>query len=138
LSQFHLPPDIGVRFYNRSMTVPALILFAHGARDPAWAIPFERVLARVGGRAPERAPMLAYLELMTPDLAAAIAAQAERGFNAIRIVPLFLGPGGHLRHDLPRIVDAARARHPGLEIELAGPAGEDRFVIEALADYCLA
>ena len=120
------------------MTVPALILFAHGARDPAWATPFERVLARVQGRAPERAPMLAYLELMAPDLAAAIATQAERGFDAVRIVPLFLGPGGHLRHDLPRIVDAARARHPKLRIELAGPAGEDPFVIEALADYCLA
>ena len=117
---------------------PALILFAHGARDPAWAIPFERVLARVHGRAPERAPMLAFLELMAPDLPAAIAAQVERGFDAVRIVPLFLGPGGHLRHDLPLIVDAARARHAGLRIELAGPAGEDGFVIEALADYCLA
>lgn len=119
------------------MTASALILFAHGARDPAWAVPFERVLARVEDQAPDRAPMLAYLELMTPDLNTAIATQAERGFDAVRIVPLFLGPGGHLRHDLPRIVDAARVRHPRLSIELAGPAGEDALVIEALAAYCL-
>lgn len=119
------------------MPVSALILFAHGARDPAWAAPFQRVLARVKGYAPQRAPMLAYLELMTPDLPTAIAAQAERGFDAVRIVPLFLGPGGHLRDDLPRIVDAARARHPRMTIELANPAGEDASVIEALAAYCL-
>lgn len=119
------------------MPAPALILFAHGARDPAWAVPFERVLARVHRHAPERAAMLAYLELMEPDLPTAIAAQARRGFDAVRVVPLFLGPGGHLRNDLPRIVDAARARHPRMAIELAGPAGEDASVIEALATYCL-
>jgi sirohydrochlorin cobaltochelatase len=119
------------------MPVSALILFAHGARDPAWAVPFEHVLARVQSQAPERAPMLAYLELMAPDLPTAIATQAERGFDAVRIVPLFLGPGGHLRQDLPRIVDAGRARHPRMTIALAGPAGEDASVIEALAAYCL-
>ena len=119
------------------MPVSGLILFAHGARDPAWAEPFERVRARVQSQAPQRAPMLAYLELMAPDLPTAIAAQAERGFEAVRIVPLFLGPGGHLRNDLPRIVDAARARHPGLTIELAGPVGEDPSVIASLAAYCL-
>ena len=96
-----------------------MILFAHGARDRTWAAPFERVLASVEARAPERAPMLAYLELMAPDLPAAIAAQATRGFEAVRIVPLFLGPGGHLRNDLPRIVQAERERHPGLTIEVA-------------------
>jgi sirohydrochlorin cobaltochelatase len=123
--------------YNRCMAAPALILFAHGARDPRWAAPFERVLEAVQARAPERSPMLAFLELMTPDLSAAIAAQVERGHASVRIVPLFLGPGGHLRHDLPRIVDTARHRHAGVEIEIAAPAGEDANVIGALAQYCL-
>lgn len=120
------------------MPAAALILFAHGARDPAWAVPFERVLARVHRHAPERAAMLAYLELMPPDLPAAIATQAKRGFDAVSIVPLFLGPGGHLRDDLPRIVAAARAQHPRLAVEVADPVGEDPSVVEALAAYCLA
>jgi sirohydrochlorin cobaltochelatase len=122
---------------SASASPAALILFAHGARDPSWAAPFERVLAVVRARAPERAPMLAFLELMAPDLPAAIATQAGRGFASIRVVPLFLGPGGHLRHDLPRILAAARQHHPGVAIELAGPAGEDAAVIEALAAYSL-
>jgi sirohydrochlorin cobaltochelatase len=120
------------------MTASALILFAHGARDPRWAGPFEAVLARVRAHAPERNAMLAFLELMSPDLEAAIDAQVARGHASIRIVPLFLGRGGHLRNDLPKLVDAARQRHPAIAIEVATPAGEADAVIEALADYCVA
>lgn len=101
-------------------------------------MPFERVLADVMTRAPQRNPMLAFLEIMQPDLDAAIATQVERGFAAIRVVPLFLGFGGHLRTDLPKIVEQAHARHPGVRIEIAPPAGEDARVIGALAAYCLA
>ena len=114
-----------------------LILFAHGARDPRWSAPFQSVLARVEARAPERAPILAFLELMTPDLESAIALQVQRGFEAIRIVPLFLGPGGHVRDDLPRLAQTAREQYPQVRIELATPAGEDPDIIDALADYCL-
>ena len=115
----------------------ALILFGHGARDARWAEPFQRILARVQAAAPERAPMLAFLELMAPDLASAIATQVSRGFTDVRIVPLFLGQGGHLREDLPVLVQRARDANPGVTITLAGAAGEDEAVIEALADYCM-
>ena len=127
----------GLPSYNRAMQDSALVLFAHGARDAAWAVPFEAVLAQVQARAPRRAPMLAFLELMAPDLPTAIAAQVARGFRSVRVVPLFLGRGGHLRHDLPRIVDALRREHADVSIELADPAGEDPSIIEALAAYCL-
>ena len=126
----------GNALYNRQMA-QALILFAHGARDPGWAAPFARVLERVRAKAPDREATLAFLELMAPDLDTAIAEQAARGVDSIRVVPLVLGPGGHLRHDVPRIVEAARRRHAGIEIELAPPAGEDAAVIDALAAYCV-
>jgi sirohydrochlorin cobaltochelatase len=119
------------------MAASALILFAHGARNAAWAAPFEAVLAQVHARAPERAPMLAFLELMPPDLPTAVATQVARGFRSVRVVPLFLGRGGHLRDDLPRLVEALRREHAGIGIDLADPAGEDSAIIEALASYCL-
>ena len=50
-----------------------LILFAHGARDAAWAAPFEAVAARIRTQRPQWRVVLAYLELMPPDLAALIA-----------------------------------------------------------------
>jgi sirohydrochlorin cobaltochelatase len=119
------------------MSDAALVLFAHGARDARWAEPFERILVRVRQQAPHRAPMLAFLEFMQPDLGSAIAHQIAQGHRAIRVVPLFLGPGGHLRSEVPALVAAAREAHPGVAIELAPAAGADDEVIAALSAYCL-
>jgi sirohydrochlorin cobaltochelatase len=77
---------------------------------------------------------LAYLEQMTPTLDDAIAALARDGVSSIRVVPLFLGAGGHVKEDLPRLVSAARAAHPGLRLTLEDPIGERPEVIVAIAD----
>lgn len=115
----------------------ALLLFAHGARDARWAEPFvalrERLRARLGAGEPGVEVELAYLELMEPSLPAAVAALAARGATAITVVPVFLGTGGHLRRDLPPLIEAARAAHPGLAIEATAPIGEQPEVIEAIA-----
>ena len=80
---------------------------------------------------------LAYLELMTPDLAAAVADLCATGCRSVVIVPVFLGQGGHVRDDLPGLVRGAAARHPECQFRLAGAAGEDDTVLDALASYCL-
>ncbi|NBR30176.1 MAG: cobalamin biosynthesis protein CbiX, partial [Betaproteobacteria bacterium] len=51
---------------------PALVLFAHGARDPQWAEPFKRIQAAVRARRSGAVVELAFLELMQPVLADAI------------------------------------------------------------------
>ena len=114
---------------------PAVILFAHGARDPRWADPFLRVAERVRANAPDLPVELAYLEHLPPDLDEAARRLAQRGAKAIRVVPLFFGRGGHLRVEVPRLVAAAAAAVPGVAIELALPAGDDDAVIEALAAF---
>jgi len=112
-----------------------LILFAHGSREPRWAEPFERLAAQVRSRASAEV-RLAYLELITPDLGAAADELIASGMRSIHIVPVFLGQGGHVRSDLPVLVDTLRQRHPGIEFHCAAAVGEDDAVIEALADYC--
>jgi sirohydrochlorin cobaltochelatase len=114
----------------------ALILFAHGSRDPNWAQPFERLAATVRRIVPGSEVRLAFLELMHPDLKEATAALVAAGATGISIVPVFLGQGGHIRRDLPALVKQLRARHPGLHIDLARPAGEDDAVLDAIAAYC--
>jgi sirohydrochlorin cobaltochelatase len=115
------------------MTAKAIVLFAHGARDPRWAAPFEAVAERVRAAAPGRPVRLAFLELMTPSLTEAIDALAAEGAEEIDIVPLFLGTGGHLRTDLPRQADDSRQAHPRLRLRLHPPVGEAADVIEAMA-----
>lgn len=113
----------------------ALILFAHGARDPRWREPFDRLEALV--RARHAGPLsLAFLELMEPSLENAARALAAQGATRAVVVPLFLGTGGHLRKDLPVQLDAAQ-RAAGIPVSAVTAAGEDAVVLDALAAYCL-
>ena len=68
---------------------------------------------------------------------------AESGFEAKRrrrrfgvgLHILFLGQGGHLKRDLPILLEQVRAAHPECEITLAAAVGESASVIAAMADY---
>jgi sirohydrochlorin cobaltochelatase len=115
-----------------------LVLFAHGARDARWARPFEAVAARIAAARPEVAVRLAFLEFMTPGLVEAGSALARSGATAIDIVPMFLGAGGHVRQDLPGLVDALRAAHPGLPVVLHPAIGEIDAVTRAMAEAIVA
>lgn len=110
-----------------------VVLFAHGSRDPRWAGPFEKLSAALKQRLPGALVVVAYLELMAPSLDEAIAALAAAGARSIRIVPAFLGHGGHVGEDLPRLVAAAAAARPELELTLEPPIGEQPAVIDAIA-----
>ncbi|MGN6315025.1 sirohydrochlorin chelatase [Trinickia sp.] len=123
---------------NASTNARGIVLFAHGARDARWAEPFERLAGKLRALAgPGVDVSLAFLELMSPDLPAAVAAQVAAGCASITVVPVFFGQGGHVRRDLPVILDACRAAHPGVTIRHAVPVGEDDAVLDALAAYCL-
>lgn len=114
-----------------------LILFAHGARDARWAEPFERLRERVARAVPHVQVVLAYLELMAPDLDAAATALCDSGCRAITVVPVFLGQGGHVRQDLPQLLRRAASHHPECTFRLADAAGEDDAVLDAIGAYCL-
>ncbi len=108
----------------------SIVLLAHGSREPEWARPFERIAAKLRN---EFRVELAYLEQMRPTLEEAIASLAAKGAPRVRIVPLFLGSGGHVRAELPRLVQAARERHAGVEIVLERIIGERAEVTDAIA-----
>ena len=110
-----------------------LILFAHGARDARWRQPFERLAAKSRAERPQVAVTLAFLEFMHPDLDAAVDDLAAQGCDAIRVVPVFLGQGGHVRDDLPALVAGVRARHPHVAIALREAVGEDDRVLDRIA-----
>jgi sirohydrochlorin cobaltochelatase len=113
-----------------------LILFGHGARDPRWAEPFERLAARVRTQTQAKV-RLAFLEFIAPDLNTAAAALIADGVTSIHIVPVFFGQGGHVQRDLPSRIAALREQHPTVDFRPVAAIGEDAKVIEALAEYCL-
>jgi sirohydrochlorin cobaltochelatase len=119
------------------MTRRGIVLLAHGARDPAWAVPFEAVAARVRERAPEATVRLAFLELMAPPLADAGAELAGLGCTRVDVVPVFLGGGGHVRRDVPAQLARLREAHAEVVWTLHDALGETPHVIAALADAAI-
>ena len=117
---------------------PGLILFAHGARDPRWAAPFEAVAAAVRAARPGLPVRLAFLEFMAPTLPEAGAGLAAAGCTHITVLPMFLGAGGHVRKDLPLLLDELRAAHSGLVVTLQPAIGEIDSVVAAMAAAALA
>jgi sirohydrochlorin cobaltochelatase len=76
---------------------------------------------------------LAFLEFMSPTLPAACAELVAAGCTHIDVVPLFLGSGGHVRKDLPLLLDAVRAEHAPLSVQLHPSIGELQAVMQAMA-----
>lgn len=113
----------------------AVVLFGHGARDPQWAGPMRRIRERMLMAPDAPRVELAFLELMTPTLGAAIDALAADGVRRIVVVPVFLAQGGHLKRDVPALVEAAGTAHPECRIELVQAVGEADTVIAAIAAY---
>ena len=120
------------------MTTQGLILFAHGARDPRWAAPFETVAQQIRQQQPQVQLRLAYLELMVPSLQDAGAELCAAGCRQVDVLPMFLGTGGHLRKDLPPMIERLREVHPSVRWRLHEAVGEQPLVREAMAATALA
>ena len=116
-----------------------LILFAHGSRDPAWRLPFEAMLASVRAASDKTTLCeLAYLELMQPDFGSIAADLAAKGVAHIRVLPVFLAAGKHLRTDLPELVQVAITAHPQLSFTVLPPVGESPALHQAIVNLALA
>ena len=114
-----------------------LLLFAHGARDPRWALPFEDIAQRIRDQRPGLALELAFLEFMAPDVLEAGRRLAQAGSLSVDVLPLFLGAGGHVRKDLPLLLQALAAAHPQVAWRLRPAVGEMDAVIAAMAEAAL-
>ena len=115
-----------------------LVLFAHGARDPRWVEPFQRLQQLVQAQLPDVAVSLAFLELMEPRLPTLVKQLVQEGGREVTVVPVFFGQGGHVLRDLPVMIDQLRLNYPDVTIKVAAAVGEDAEVLNAIARYCIA
>lgn len=115
----------------------ALILFAHGARDPEWANPMRRVQAAIRQRVTAQPVELAFLEFMAPTLPECAAALVAGGAQKVVVLPMFIARGGHLKKETPEMIDTLRATYPGVEFLLGNAIGEHETVVQAMAEAAL-
>jgi sirohydrochlorin cobaltochelatase len=118
-----------------SSAFPAIVLFAHGSRDPQWAQPFRSIQRLVRAKAPAAAVELAFLENMEPPLQEVIATLVAAGHVRIVVAPLFMAQGGHLRTDLPNMLGALRRDYPEVAINLLPAIGDVEPLLEAISEW---
>jgi sirohydrochlorin cobaltochelatase len=113
----------------------ALVLFAHGSRDPEWARPVRTIQQKLAARSAEVTVEVAFLELMSPSLAEAVDRLAAGGHQRITIAPLFMAHGAHLKRDLATLMAELEQRHRTLDLRLLPVAGEVDAVLDAIAAW---
>ena len=104
-----------------SATTTGFIVFAHGSSVESANEAVRRVAADFASQLGNPQVVAAFLEGGKPDLDGAVDSLANNGATEILVLPYFLTLGMHLQRDLPRLVDAAAARHPGVHIRVAPP-----------------
>ena len=96
----------------------ALLIISHGSRRAAPNEEVAELTARVrdlaGGMTVERA----FLEITEPTVQQKIDELAAVGLKDIRIFPHFLAAGAHVTSDIPREIETARQKHPGITFSI--------------------
>jgi len=117
------------------IAMKALIFFGHGARDVRWREPFDRLSALWREQQPQVPSAVAFLEMMAPNLAEAVAQLVDQGATEIQVIPVFFGQGGHLRNDFPKLLEACQLQFPQVSLSASSAVGEDTQVLQAIIDF---
>lgn len=116
-------------------TSKALVLFGHGARDPLWAQPLERIRVAMLARDPGCRVELAFLEYLAPSLEDCVASLVATGYREVRVLPVFIAQGGHLKREVPLMINGLQQRFPAVKVVLLPVIGEAEGVIKAMAEF---
>ncbi|MEU1401876.1 sirohydrochlorin chelatase [Streptomyces sp. NPDC005728] len=109
---------------RRRPAPPALVLVAHGSRDPRALHTVRALMDRVRELRPGLPLHLGHIELNEPLLPDTLAALGD---TSVVLVPLLLGRGYHVKQDIPEMAAAASAR-----TRLAAPLGPHPLLVETL------
>ncbi|MFF2845901.1 sirohydrochlorin chelatase [Streptomyces sp. NPDC058001] len=110
---------------RRRPAPPALVLAAHGSRDPRALATVRTLAERVRELRPGLSVHLGHIELNAPLLSHTLAALPP---GRAVLVPLLLSRGYHVKRDLP----GATAAAPHLDARIAAPLGPHPLLVEAL------
>ncbi|MFR9673191.1 sirohydrochlorin chelatase [Streptomyces sp. TR06-5] len=111
---------------------PALVLVAHGSRDPRHAATVASVCRELGTLRPALRVEAAFLEFDTPPVGRVLEALHGEGRREAVAVPLLLSRAFHARTDIPRTLREAVSALPGTEVRQADVLGPDPLLLTAL------
>ncbi|TGL58413.1 CbiX/SirB N-terminal domain-containing protein [Leptospira sarikeiensis] len=109
----------------------AVIILGHGSRETNSNEEFVSLVEAYALTRPDLKIVYAYIELAKPDLETALRSICQEHSNII-IFPLFLFTSGHIKNDIPIVLDKVRSDFPTHSFKIANSLGIHSKMISLL------
>ena len=110
-----------------------VMICGHGSRHEGACREFAGVVGRIAERLPDWPVEMGYLEFAQPIIRNGLDRLRARGAERIVAVPGMLFAAGHVKNDVPSVLNAYAAEH-GLKIDMGRDLGIDARLLEAARD----
>ncbi|MER0242326.1 CbiX/SirB N-terminal domain-containing protein [Streptomyces sp. HSW2009] len=114
------------------MYATALVIIAHGSRDPRHAATVTELTARVRSLRPGLRVEVGYLDFCAPSVSQVLSRLAADGVRDVVAVPLLLTHAFHAKADIPAVLGEARTALPHLRVRQAAVLGPSALLTAAL------
>ena len=115
------------------MSRTGVMICGHGSRDDDACAKFARVVHLIEHALPEWPVAMGYLEFARPIIREGLDSLRARGVDQILAVPGMLFAAGHVKNDVPSVLNAYAAEH-GVRIEMGRDLGIDAKLLAAARD----
>lgn len=112
----------------------ALLLIDHGSRRAEANELLEQVAKMVSSQLDADIVEVAHMEIAEPAIEVGFTRCVEKGATMVVVHPFMLAPGRHVTKDLPRLIAAAAASHPGAKYVISEPLGAHPGIVQAVID----
>jgi sirohydrochlorin ferrochelatase len=110
----------------------ALLLIAHGSRQPEANDDLRHVAAELRQRGGFEVVEASFLELAKPNVVDGGVRCVDHGAARVLLLPYFLSAGTHVRRDLTALRDELAGRFPAVEFRLAEPLGRHPLLLDVV------
>jgi sirohydrochlorin cobaltochelatase len=115
------------------MTTIGVMVCGHGSRDVAAVEEFQRLVRGLARRLPEHPLESGFLEFARPIIREGLDRLRGRGVDHVLAVPGMLFAAGHVKNDVPSVLNAYASEH-GIQIEFGRDLGIDPKLLRASHD----
>jgi sirohydrochlorin ferrochelatase len=123
----------GTRRKERRIVTTALLLIAHGSRQPEANADLRWVAQGLEARG-WGVVEASFLEMAEPGIEEGGARCVARGASVVVLLPYFLSAGVHVRRDLTAARDRLAAQFPKVDFRMAEPLGRDSRLVDVMDD----
>ncbi len=112
----------------------AIVLLAHGSPDSRWKKSLNKTVLKFKKIFGENKINACFLNFNKPSFKDIVKKLNAKNIKRIKILPLFLGSGGHIEKDIPKLVLSVKKEYAKLKIEMLPSIGQSPAFHKMLKD----